>query len=85
MTRLLAKQRQRSIAEVIRRDGQATVEDLVQRFGVSRATIRRDLHDLHSQGMVDRSHGGAVRITRAAPEPPLLKRGPDRSGDFIDR
>ena len=79
MTRLLAKQRQRTIADVISRDGQATVEDLVRRFGVSRATIRRDLQDLHLQGIVDRSHGGAVRNTRAAPEPPLRKRGPEQA------
>lgn len=75
-TRLLAKQRQRGIVELIARDGQATVEDLVRRFAVSPATIRRDLQDLHEQGVVDRSHGGAVRITRAAPEPPLLQRAP---------
>lgn len=75
MTRLLAKQRQRSIADVIARDGQATVDDLVRRFGVSAATIRRDLQDLEERGVVDRSYGGAVQIMRAAPEPPVMQRG----------
>jgi DeoR/GlpR family transcriptional regulator of sugar metabolism len=74
MPRLLTEQRQRAIAEVIARDGQATVEDLCQLFDVSPATIRRDLDDLHSQGLVHRTHGGAVRIVRAAPEPPILQR-----------
>lgn len=75
MTRLLAKQRRRGIAEVITRDGQATVDALVRRFGVSPATIRRDLFDLQAQGIIARSHGGAVSTTRAAPEPPLMQRG----------
>lgn len=79
MTRLLAKQRQRGIVHAIARDGQATVEDLVRRFGVSPATIRRDLHDLQAQGIIDRSHGGAVSVTHAAPEPPLVQRGATQS------
>jgi DeoR family fructose operon transcriptional repressor len=74
MTRLLIKQRQRSIADLVLRDGQATIDDLVRTFGVSPATIRRDLNDLQTQGIINRSHGGAVNAVRAAPELPLSQR-----------
>ncbi len=75
MSRLLAKQRQRTIISLIARDGQATVDDLARQFAVSTATIRRDLHNLQVQGIIDRLHGGAVSTTHAAPEPPLMQRG----------
>lgn len=79
MTRLLTKQRQQAIVEVIVRDGQATIDALCQRFDVSPATIRRDLDDLDAEGLVQRTHGGAVRVMRAAPEPPILQRSAEKA------
>jgi DeoR/GlpR family transcriptional regulator of sugar metabolism len=77
--RLFTKQRQQAIAEVIARDGQATVEGLCQLFDVSAATIRRDLDELDSQRVVIRTHGGAMRISQATPELPVLQRGSDQA------
>jgi len=76
--RLFTKQRQQAIAEVITRDGQATVEALCQRFEVSPATIRRDLDELDTQRVVIRTHGGAMRVAQALPEPPVLLRVADQ-------
>ena len=76
--RLFTKQRQLAIAEVIARDGQATVEGLCHQFAVSPATIRRDLDELDTQGVVSRTHGGAMRMSQATPELPVLQRGSDQ-------
>lgn len=76
--RLFTKRRQLAIAEVIARDGQATVDALCQLFDVSAATIRRDLDELDTQRVVIRTHGGAMRMTQALPELPVLQRGSDQ-------
>src|SRR5262249_31947536 len=58
--------------------GQITVRELVERFSVSSVTARGDLDALSSQGLVVRSHGGAVRKLEAAtdslPEPAETER-----------
>src|SRR5262245_48223029 len=76
--RLFTKQRQQAIAEVISRDGQATVVALCQLFDVSPATIRRDLDELDTQGVIIRTHGGAMRISPALPELPVLQRSSEQ-------
>jgi len=52
----------------VTQDGAARVADLVDRFGVNPATIRRDLKALEEQGKVQRVHGGAVAIQQVAPQ-----------------
>ena len=48
-------------------DGTATVEDLALELDVSVATIRRDLAQMEEEGMIRRTHGGAViRAPRGA-------------------
>lgn len=46
---------------MVRKEGEATVETLAQRFDVSPETIRRDLGLLADLGRVDKIHGGARR------------------------
>jgi DeoR family transcriptional regulator of aga operon len=53
--------------------GAVDVADLADRFGVSLATIRRDLQLLEEQRLVERTHGGAVALD-AAPELPVRYR-----------
>ena len=57
---LLASQRQTAILEMVRRHGGVRVSQLVQEFGVSDMTIRRDLESLAERGLVDKVHGGAT-------------------------
>ena len=57
---LLPDERRRMIARHIREHGSAAVVELEQRFGVSAMTARRDLVALERQGIVRRTHGGAV-------------------------
>src|SRR3954447_10085146 len=41
-------------------NGSVDVVSLADEFGVSAATVRRDLQALHSQGLLRRTHGGAL-------------------------
>jgi DeoR/GlpR family transcriptional regulator of sugar metabolism len=72
-------ERQEQIQDLIRRDQRVSVNDLCRMFSVSVATARRDLEVLASQGLVQRVHGGAIAIRRAAPESPILERTCEQS------
>lgn len=52
--------RKPEIISMARRDGMVTVEGLVEFFGVTPQTIRRDLSELADSGQLDRVHGGAI-------------------------
>ncbi|WP_432512885.1 DeoR/GlpR family DNA-binding transcription regulator [Kineococcus sp. SYSU DK001] len=54
-----AKERREAIVEVIRLKGPVAVAELVERLGLSEATIRRDLVKLDDAGLLKRVHGGA--------------------------
>lgn len=56
--------RRRGILELLKREGEAPVDELAERFGVSGMTIRRDLQDLAEEGRVLRTHGGAAPTPR---------------------
>ncbi len=72
-----AERRQQMVSYVDEHQG-ATVATLSERFGVSEATVRRDLMQLDRRGLVERAHGGAVPRRRGgydgAPEPSILDR-----------
>jgi DeoR family transcriptional regulator of aga operon len=59
--RLLVEERRRRIIELLDRQERATVDELVERFGVSAVTIRGDLDALADAGVLVRSHGGALK------------------------
>ncbi len=57
------QQRHNAILEVLQKDGSERVvstRELAEHLGVSEMTIRRDLHELDQQGLVQRLHGGAT-------------------------
>lgn len=72
-TRLLAEGRRRKILELVEQTGQVTVHDVVKRFSVSAVTARSDLDALSSNGVVLRSHGGAVRYEATQDYPLKVK------------
>jgi len=53
-----------AIMEMLRDEGRVMVSALSERFGVSEMTIRRDLSELEMQGVLTRTHGGAVPTGR---------------------
>lgn len=55
---MLTATRQAKILDSLRADGEVTVEDLADQFGVSLSTIRRDLNALSAEGLLRRVRGG---------------------------
>lgn len=54
--------RHEKILELVNRQGFVTIEALVQAFGMTPQTLRRDLNQLHDQGLLRRHHGGAGTV-----------------------
>ncbi len=57
---MLIVERQHRLLETLREQKTATLEALGELLGVSSSTVRRDLDALEQQGLVERTHGGAV-------------------------
>lgn len=56
-------QRQSELVDLVHDNGFITIDELVQHFGVTPQTIRRDLNFLAEAGIVIRHHGGAESIS----------------------
>lgn len=57
---MLPEKRREEIVTEVNTSDRVTVEELTEKFGVSGATIRRDLATLADDGLIDRFHGGAL-------------------------
>lgn len=57
---LLAEERRFRIREILSRERSVTASELIRMLSVTAATIRRDLAVLEKEGVLVRSHGGAV-------------------------
>ena len=57
---MLKAVRHKKIQEMLMSGGQVTVAELAEKFSTSPITIRRDLEYLDQQGLLNRTHGGAV-------------------------
>lgn len=77
---LMKIERQSNIRNMVVELGRVTVPELSAHFGVSEATIRRDLEELDAQGQVHRAHGGAVRLEKTPKEPPIMQ----RMGEYLE-
>jgi DeoR/GlpR family transcriptional regulator of sugar metabolism len=60
-----AEERRARLLEILQQRGRMEVLALAQMFGVSEHTIRRDLNQLHAQGVLQKTHGGAVMLDSA--------------------
>ena len=60
---LLAEERRFRIREILSRQRTVMASELIRTLGVTAATIRRDLAVLQKEGVLVRSHGGAVSRT----------------------
>ncbi len=61
---LYPQERRREILEQLNKKGRLSVQALSQHFNVSEVTIRTDLQELADQGLLIRTHGGAVPSAR---------------------
>ncbi|PYI53603.1 DeoR/GlpR family DNA-binding transcription regulator [Paenibacillus flagellatus] len=57
---MFAQQRHQAIVQKLEREKSVKASELIELFGVSFETIRRDLEHLEAQGALKRVHGGAI-------------------------
>lgn len=62
---MLTSERKALILHSLKRDGRVIAKELSQQFDVSDDTIRRDLRELASEGLLLRVHGGALPASSA--------------------
>ncbi|WP_447883872.1 DeoR/GlpR family DNA-binding transcription regulator [Serratia fonticola] len=62
---MLTSQRKKIILEKLAQDGQVVAKQLSELFGLSEDTLRRDLRELDSEGLLQRVHGGALPVSSA--------------------
>jgi len=74
-------ERQEQIVQLLARQKRVTVNDLCDVFSISKATARRDLEILASQGRIQRVHGGAILVSSAPPEMPILQRQDEQAAE----
>ena len=70
---LLNEERRREILDALHRDGRVLVKDLARRFQISQITIRKDLEFLDGQGVIQRTHGGALPLRAGALLDPTVR------------
>lgn len=58
---LYAEERKQSILELVEEKKRVQVSDLVELYGVTGSTIRNDLRELENEGLLRRTHGGAIK------------------------
>lgn len=58
-------ERQEQILEYINKAQKANTSELAEHFNVSKVTIRRDIDFLASEGLIIKTHGGAVAVTQS--------------------
>ncbi|KEZ78707.1 DeoR/GlpR family DNA-binding transcription regulator [Salinisphaera hydrothermalis] len=71
---MLPAERKQKTLDVLLADGKVGVADLAERFQVTRETIRRDLEKLEAEGVLERTHGGAIAIVKRSQDLPYLTR-----------
>ena len=77
--------RRKLILDEVRESPRATIGALMQKFGVSSATIRRDLRDLKYLGALQRARGGALHVSLPASGNAIAVPGPDEPARYGDR
>jgi DeoR family transcriptional regulator, aga operon transcriptional repressor len=75
--------RQQQILQLLERQMRISVTEICTTFDVSEATARRDLETLASQSRLLRVHGGAIVLTQAPPEQPILQRQNEQTDEKV--
>jgi len=75
--------RKKTILARLERDGSVLVKDIAEELAISETTVRRDLNELDSLGVLKQVYGGAVRID-AEPAPRINFSIVNRSSHNID-
>jgi DeoR family transcriptional regulator of aga operon len=81
---LLPAQRRQRIVDFLRVHGAVTLGQLEQALGASLSTLRRDLDTLAAEGIVDRTHGGAL-LRQQASEYATFEPEPEAAAELSPR
>ena len=68
---MFPEERRREIVAGLKREGRCLVADLARRLEVSEVTIRQDLDVLEKEGVLRRTHGGAILNVKIGLERPF--------------
>jgi DeoR family transcriptional regulator of aga operon len=71
-SQMLIDERRRHILSLVQNQGRVLVGELSRTLVISQITIRKDLEHLQSGGLVQRTHGGALRLQSGALFDPSL-------------
>ncbi|RIK44279.1 MAG: DeoR family transcriptional regulator [Chloroflexi bacterium] len=71
---MYSAERRQAIRKLVEANARVSVAELAEQFGVSRASIRRDLNFLHESGLLQRTYGGALGANGVADEAPFTER-----------
>lgn len=66
---MFAEERKTQILALLRKQERVSVQELTRHFCVSESTIRRDLQELEDEGLLKRTHGGAILLEKGRIEP----------------
>lgn len=68
---MLAEERRTKILQVVGDNGSATVVDLSDLMHVSLMTVRRDINQLATDGLVFKTHGGVLPLRQSTTTEPV--------------
>jgi len=74
---MFMEERQREITKYLSENGNVTVSELTEKYGISDESARRDLRMLEQKGICKRTHGGAIIMPQVNVRPPLDRRFED--------
>lgn len=74
---MFTEERRQEILNMLEKDGRVLAKDLAQQFNLSIDSIRRDLTIMEEQGLLQRTHGGAIPVAkvRTFAQPPEKRYG----------
>lgn len=71
---MFAEERKREIIKLLHTQGKVKTLALAELFEVSEPTIRRDINEMEEQGLLIRTHGGAIAMDTAEKEPSFVEK-----------
>lgn len=78
---MFAEERQMEIGLILQKTGSIKVNELSEHFGVSEATVRRDLQEMEGKKLLRRTHGGAVKSEITNFEPSFMEKKDEKSDE----
>ncbi|WP_391117106.1 DeoR/GlpR family DNA-binding transcription regulator [Psychrobacillus sp. L3] len=74
---MFSEERREQILEKLKKEGRLLAKELANEYNLSLDSIRRDLSIMEDQGLLKRTHGGAIPIpnVRTMPQPPYKRYG----------